>query len=78
MRFSAMKLLMSSGNCTPSRAALFLMMASLVSKSGGATSTIRPHSNRVCSRSSSWVISRGGRSEVSTICRPDSYRVLKV
>ena len=29
-------------------------------------------------RSSSCVISRGGRSEVSTICLPDSYRVLKV
>ena len=41
-------------------------------------SVIRPHSNRDRSRSSSVSMSRGGRSELITICRPASWSELKV
>ena len=49
-----------------------------VSRSGGWTSVIRPHSNRVRSRSSSVVSCLGGRSEVMTICLFALCSVLKV
>ena len=52
------------------RSAFRLIIAVRVSKSGGEISVSKPHSNRDFSRSSSVLISFGGRSEVSTICLP--------
>ena len=49
-----------------------------VSRSGGWMSVIRPHSKRDRSRSSSVWMSRGGRSELITICRPASWSELNV
>ena len=49
-----------------------------VSRSGGWMSVISPHSKRERSRSSSVWMSRGGRSELITICRPASWSELKV
>ncbi len=47
-------------------------IAMRVSRSGGCTSVISPHSNRERSRSSSVGISFGGRSDEITICEPAS------
>ena len=62
----------------PNCAAFVRMMAVRVSRSGGCTSASRPPSSRVHRRSSRRFISFGGRSEVTTICFPASYRQLKV
>ena len=61
-----------SGTVRPTSSALRLMIAMRVSKSGGCTSAVRPHSKRVFRRSSSVAMSRGGRSLVRTICFFDS------
>ena len=67
-----------SGIRIPSRSAFFLRIAIRVSRSGGWTSVISPHSKRERSRSSSAVISFGGRSDDRTIWPPASYTLLKV
>ena len=53
-------------------------IAMRVSRSGGCTSVIRPHSNRDRMRSSNADSCLGGRSEVITICLLALCRVLKV
>ena len=70
--FDAMYSTASSESSRPSCAALFLIIAMRVSKSGGWISAIRPPSKRVCRRSSSRDISIGGRSDVRTIWCPAS------
>ena len=52
------------------RSAFRLIMATLVSKSGGVMSAIRPHSNLVLILSSRVLMSLGGLSEVRIICLP--------
>ena len=68
----------SSGSLTFSASAFLLRMATLVSRSGGWMSAIRPHSKRERRRSSRVGMSRGGQSQVRTICFCDSYSALKV
>ena len=53
-------------------------MAMRVSRSGTVRSAMRPHSNRLRSRSSRVAIWRGGRSDESTICLPSSWMALNV
>ena len=53
-------------------------IAMRVSRSGAVRSAIRPHSNRLRSRSSSVRIAFGGRSELRTICLPSSWMALNV
>ena len=66
--FDAMNSSTSGGAFSRSCAAFFRRIAIRVSRSGGWTSVIRPHSNRVRSRSSSVESCFGGRSELMTIC----------
>ena len=61
-----------SGTWMPSVLTFLRRIAIRVSRSGGWMSVISPHSNRERSRSSSVAISRGGRSDEITICRPAS------
>ena len=61
-----------SGMWIPSVLTFLRRIAMRVSRSGGWMSVIRPHSKRERSRSSSVEISRGGRSDEITICRPAS------
>ena len=58
----------SGGAVIRSVAAFLRRIAIRVSRSGGCTSVIRPHSNRLRSRSSSASSRLGARSEVITIC----------
>ena len=58
--------------------ALARRMAMRVSRSGAVRSAIRPHSKRLRRRSSSVVISLGGRSDERTICLPSSWMALNV
>ena len=58
----------ASGSGTASASAFRFRIATFVSRSGGWMSAIKPHSNRERRRSSSAVISCGGRSLLSTIC----------
>src|SRR5438445_446642 len=67
-----------SGTWIPSTFTFLRRIAIRVSRSGGWMSVIRPHSKRLRSLSSSVAMSRGGRSEDSTICEPASYSELKV
>ncbi len=68
----------SPGTGSRSVAAFFDRIAILVSRSGGVTSVIRPHSNRLRSRSSSAESCLGERSEEMTICFSVSCSTLKV
>ena len=68
----------SGGAVIRSIAAFLRRIAMRVSRSGGCTSVIRPHSNRLRSRSSSWSRRLGARSEVSTICLLALCSALKV
>ena len=68
----------SGGAVSRSMAAFLRRIAIRVSRSGGWTSVISPHSNRLRSRSSSASSRLGGRSEVSTICLLALWSVLKV
>ena len=68
----------ASGTCSRSPQAFLRRIAMRVSRSGAWTSVIRPHSNRVRSRSSSVVSFFGARSEVITICLLALCSVLKV
>ena len=61
-----------SGTWMPSVLTFFRRIAIRVSRSGGWTSVISPHSKRERSRSSSVAMSRGGRSEDMTIWEPAS------
>ena len=67
-----------SGSGTASASAFLRRMATLVSRSGGWMSAIRPHSNLDRSRSSRAVISCGGASLLMTICLAESKSALKV
>ena len=58
----------SGGAFSRSCAAFLRRIAMRVSRSGGCTSVIRPHSKRVRSRSSRVDSCFGGRSELITIC----------
>ena len=66
--FEAMNSSTSGGGFMPSCAAFLRRIAMRVSRSGACTSLIRPHSNRVRSRSSSEDSCRGALSELITIC----------
>jgi hypothetical protein len=68
----------SSGTCRFSWVDFLRRIARRVSRSGGWTSVMRPHSKRVRRRSSSWPICLGGRSEEITICFSALCRALKV
>ena len=68
----------SGGGLMPSCAAFLRRIAMRVSRSGAWTSLIRPHSNRVRSRSSSEFSCRGDLSELMTICLLALCSVLKV
>ena len=63
---------------TAPSSALARRIAIRVSRSGAVRSAIRPHSNRLRSRSSSVRIAFGGRSELRTICLPSSWIALNV
>ena len=65
------------GNVEPIHLRLLRRIAMRVSSSGGWTSVIRPHSNRVRSRSSRVASCLGGRSEEMTICLFALCSVLK-
>ena len=66
--FSAMNPKTSSGMpCIASDSAFLRRIARRVSNSGGWMSTMRPHSNRLRSRSSMVAIDFGGRSDEITI-----------
>ena len=67
--FDAIMSRTSSGTSMPSRFAFSCRMAMRVSRSGGCTSTHRPHRNRLRSRSSIPDSSFGARSDAMTICR---------
>ena len=75
---SAMNSKTLSGITKRSASALFLMIATRISKSGGWMSAMRPHSKRFLSRSVSFGISLGGLSDESTICLPSSVKELNV
>ena len=68
----------SGGAARPSWTAFFRRIAMRVSSSGGWTSVISPHSNRLRSRSSSVTSCLGGRSLEMTICLLALWSVLKV
>ena len=74
----AMKRATFSGSSTRSASAFFRRMATLVSMSGAWMSAIRPHSKRLCRRSSMVGIWRGGQSELITICFCASCSALKM
>ena len=76
--FEAINSITSNFISSLSRSDFLLMMAHLVSKSGGWISAIRPHSNLFLSRSSRLLISFGGRSDTRTICLPALCRALNV
>ena len=76
--FDAMNSSTSGGAVSRSIAAFLRRIAMRVSRSGGWTSVMRPHSNRLRSRSSSASSRLGARSEVSTICLLALWRVLNV
>ena len=63
---------------TAPSSALARRIAMRVSRSGAVRSAMRPHSNRLRSRSSSVRIAFGGRSELRTICLPSSWIALNV
>ncbi len=70
----------STSGGTPSRSYSHFLrrIAMRVSRSGGWTSVISPHSKRLRSRSSSWAICFGGRSLEMTICFSALCSALKV
>ena len=68
----------SSGVDIRSRVAFLRRIAMRVSRSGGWTSQMRPHSNRDRSRSSNPDSCFGGRSEVMTTCFVALCSALKV
>ena len=68
----------SGGAASRSWAAFLRRIAMRVSSSGGWTSVIRPHSNRLRSRSSSVTSCLGGRSLEMTICLLALCSVLNV
>ena len=68
----------SCGTLKRSRSALDWRIAMRVSRSGGWMSTVSPHSKRLRSRSSSFLICLGGRSDAITIWRSDWWRALNV
>ena len=76
--FEAMNSSTSGGAVSRSIAAFLRRIAMRVSRSGGWTSVIRPHSKRLRSRSSSASSRLGGRSEVMTICLSALWSVLNV
>ena len=76
--FEAMYSSTSGGATSRSWIAFLRRIAMRVSRSGGWTSVIRPHSNRERIRSSKSGSCLGGRSEVTTICLLALCRVLKV
>jgi hypothetical protein len=76
--FEAMYSSTSGGATRPSCTAFLRRIAMRVSSSGGWTSVISPHSNRLRSRSSSVTSCFGARSLEITICLLALWRVLKV
>ena len=68
----------SGGAFSPSWTAFLRRIAMRVSSSGGCTSVIRPHSNRLRSRSSRVTSRLGARSLEITICLLALCSVLKV
>ena len=74
----AMYSMTSSGAVIRSRIAFLRRIAMRVSRSGGWTSVIRPHSKRLRIRSSKPDSCLGGRSEVITTCLLALCSVLKV